>query len=256
MYKREFAFLENTLKTAYARFADGELNVSEKAEFDIVTNIDLAIERYFREELAKNFPGDLVLGEEYSSEITLQNRTWILDPIDGTFNFSVGSQLFGLQAALWDCGDLVVSAIYLPKLGEYYHAEKNQGAFLNGEKIHVSSRLPKNAILSFGDLPHARRMDTEDELVMIRKAQDTVAKIRMFGAASIDFTQLASGKSEGTILFTRNKWDIAPGLLLSKEAGAVCYGVDGGIYNFDCRGIVALNKKELFDLIHLDGGNL
>ena len=93
MYKRELAFLENTLKTAYTRFAENDLAISEKAEFDIVTNIDLAIERYFREELLKMFPEDRVLGEEYSSEISLQDRTWILDPIDGTFNFSVGSQL-------------------------------------------------------------------------------------------------------------------------------------------------------------------
>ena len=178
MYKRELAFLENTLKTAYARFAVNDLAISEKAEFDIVTNIDLAIERYFREELLKMFPEDRVLGEEYSSEISLQDRTWILDPIDGTFNFSVGSQLFGLQAALWDHGDLAVSAIYLPKLGEYYHAEKGCGAFLNGERIHVSKREAKTAILSFGDLPHKRQKDTEDELVMIRKAQNSIAKIR------------------------------------------------------------------------------
>ncbi len=251
MYEKELEFLEKTLKNAYQKYAKDKISVSEKAKFDIVTNIDCAIERYFNNELERIFPEDRMLGEEYSSRLELKDRTWILDPIDGTFNFSIGSHLFGLQAALWDRGELQVSALFMPKLGEFYCAKKGGGAYCNGVKISVSKREAGNAIISFGDLPHTRPQDTEDELKMIRNAQNTVAKIRMYGAASVDFTYLASGKTEGVVLYTKNKWDLAPGLLLCKEAGAFCFGVEGGTYNFDCRGIIACNSKEIFNLIKI-----
>ncbi len=249
MYEKELEFLETTLKTAYQNFAKDKVLVSEKAKFDIVTNIDCAIERYFQGELDKNFPGDRILGEEFSSQMDLMDRTWILDPIDGTFNFSIGSDHFGLQAALWDRGELKISAIYIPKFQEFYSAKKGCGAYCNETKIFVSKREAENAIVSFGDLPHARPNDTDDELKMIRNAQNSVAKIRMYGSASVDFAYLASGKTEGVVLFTKNKWDLAPGLLLCKEAGAFCFGVEGGEYNFNCRGIFACNSEEIFHLI-------
>lgn len=251
MYEKELEFLEITLKSAYQTFAKDKISVSEKAKFDIVTNIDCAIECFFKNELDKTFPGDRVLGEEYSSKLELSDRTWILDPIDGTFNFSIGSHLFGLQAALWDQGDLQISALYMPELNEFYCAKNGGGAYCNGEKISVSARSPESAIISFGDLPHTRPQDTEDEIKMMRNAQNTVAKLRMYGAASVDFAYLASGKTEGVVLYTKNKWDLAPGLLLCKEAGAYCFGVEGGTYNFDRRGIVACNSQEIFNLIKI-----
>ena len=251
MYEKEFEFLERTLKSAYQKYAKNGILVSEKAKFDIVTNIDCAIERYFENELKENFPEDRILGEEYSSDLELLDRTWILDPIDGTFNFSTGSWLFGLQAAFWDKGELQLCALFMPKLDEFYWAKKGCGAFCNGQKISVSKRKPENAIVSFGDLPHARPQDAKDELKMIQNAQNSVAKIRMYGAASVDFTYLASGKIEGVVLFTKNKWDLVPGLLLSKEAGALCFGVDGGEYSFESRGIAVCNSEEVYNLIKI-----
>lgn len=251
MYEKELEFLERTLKSAYERYAEDHIFVSEKAKFDIVTNIDRSIECYFKNELEKSFPEDRILGEEYSSDLDLSDRTWILDPIDGTFNFSVCSQLFGLQAALWDNGDLQISSLYLPMLNEFYVAKKNGGAYCNGQRLCVSKRAAENAIVSFGDLPHARPKDAEDELKMIQKTHSSVAKIRMFGAACVDFAYLASGKTEAVVLYTKNKWDLAPGLLLSREAGALCFNVEGGEYDFDCRGIVACNSEEIFNLIKI-----
>lgn len=256
MYEKELEFLEQTLKSAYARFAADTVCVSEKAKFDVVTNVDKGIEKFFQSTLNQTFPGDRILGEEYTSGLELQDRTWILDPIDGTFNFSVGSQLFGLQAAFWDKGALQISALYLPKFCEYYEAKKDSGAFCNKKRICVSQRHGENAIVSFGDLPHTRPDDTEDELKMIQNAQRSVAKLRMYGAACVDFAYLASGKTEGVVLFTKNKWDLAPGLLLSQEAGALCFAVEGGPYHFNSRGIIACSSKEIFNLITNNGDTI
>ena len=241
----ELNFLKEILPRAYARFSQDEVLVSEKAKFDVVTNVDKDIERFFFEELKKAFPRDVLLGEEFSAEQEAVGRTWILDPIDGTYNFSIGSRLFGVQAAFMNEGEILASVIYLPKFGELYEATKNGGAFCNGKKLSVSCRSLDEAIVSFGDLPHARPDDAAEQGNMMQKAYSSIARLRMYGAACIDFANLASGKTEGVVLFTRNNWDLCPGLLLAKEAGAFLFGEKGEQYTFESRMIFACNRKEL-----------
>ncbi len=246
---KELAFLKRILPLAYSKFCESDVVVSAKAEFDVVTNVDKAIELFFAEELKKEFPGDVLLGEEFSSQQEAVGRTWVLDPIDGTYNFSIGSALFGVQAALMEDGEVVASVIYLPKFGELYEATKGGGAFCNGVRLSVSDREVSKSIVSFGDLPHPRPHDAREQGRMMQSAYSSIARLRMYGAACIDFANLASGKTEGVVLFTRNKWDLCPGLLLAKEAGAVLLNPDGEPYTFDSRGIVACNRKELFEAL-------
>ncbi len=243
---KELDFLKDVLVRAYNRFCESEVQVSDKAAFDVVTNVDKGIELFFAAELEKQFPEDLLLGEEFTSHQEAVGRTWILDPIDGTYNFSIGSRLFGLQAALMVDGKVTHSVIYLPKFGEIYEASAGEGAFCNGVRLSVSDREVEKSIVSFGDLPHARPHDAMEQGRMMQKAYSAIARLRMYGAACIDFANLASGKTEGTVLFTRNKWDLAPGVLLAKEAGAELLDPDGNPYTFEARGIFACNRKELF----------
>lgn len=246
----ELDFLKEILPKAYSLFGEKDVVVSDKAAFDVVTNVDKGIELYFAEELKKRFPGDVLLGEEFSSEQEVKGRTWILDPIDGTYNFSIGSRLFGVQAAFMDGDEVVASAIYLPKFGELYEATKGGGAFCNGKRLSVSTRKICDSIVSFGDLPHSRPDDAMAQGRMMQKAYSAIARMRMYGAACIDFANLASGKTEGVVLYTRNKWDLAPGLLLAKEAGAVLLGIEGDSYTFESRGIFACNRKELYEVLN------
>ncbi len=252
MYTKELDFLKNTLQEAYFQCCQSSVSVFEKAEFDVVTNVDRAIERHFSASLAHTFPGDRLLGEEFSSDAMLSDRTWILDPIDGTYNFSTGSRQFGLQAALWDRGDLRVSVIYLPAFSELYEAQEGKGAFLNGKRIFVSKRAPKDAIVSFGDFPHKRPEDAMQQMKIMERSIPRIARLRMFGAASVDFAHLASGKTEGVVLYTKNKWDIAPGWLLSREAGACLFGHDGEPYSFHSRAILACNHEDLYQVMMKD----
>ena len=103
---KELEFLKRILPLAYSRCCENGIEVSAKAEFDVVTNVDKAIELFFAEELKKEFPDDALLGEEFSSQQEALGRTWILDPIDGTYNFSIGSPLFGVQGALMERSSL------------------------------------------------------------------------------------------------------------------------------------------------------
>ena len=245
----ELDFLKHTLRDAYDLFCKEKVVVSEKASFDMVTNVDKGIERYFSEKMREAFPGDTLLGEEFSAGETLSRRTWILDPIDGTFNFASGSHLFGLQGAFWEEGAIRAGVIYLPGMGEIYEAEKGKGAFRNGERIRVSSRRVPESIVSFGDLPHARPGDAALQGKMMQKAYGAIARLRMYGSAAVDFAYLASGRTEGVVLLTQNKWDLMPGMILAQEAGALLYGVEGEAYDFASRGIFACSSRELFDAV-------
>ncbi|MBR2616073.1 MAG: hypothetical protein IKC69_05290, partial [Clostridia bacterium] len=224
-------------------------SVSDKGAFDVVTDVDRRIELYFKSELARVFPGDTLHGEEFSSDMPLSDRTWILDPIDGTYNFATGSPHYGHQAALWDRGAVQVSVIFLPVFDEMYEAVKGHGAFCNGKRLFVSNRRFEDSILSFGDYPHKRPDDVRDQKRLMEKSFPIVARLRMFGAASVDFAYLAAGRTEGVVLFTRNKWDIAPGWLLASEVGAAVLGPEGEDYSFDCCGIIALHQRDLFSRI-------
>lgn len=246
---KELEFLKRILPLAYSRFCGSDVVVSEKAAFDVVTNVDKSIELYFAEELKKVFPDDALLGEEFSSQQEATGRTWTLDPIDGTYNFSIGSRLFGVQAAFMDDGEVIASVIYLPKFGELYEATKGGGAFCNGVRLSVSDRKPCESIVSFGDLPHPRPHDAKEQGRMMQNAYSSIARLRMYGAACVDFANLASGKTEGVVLFTKNKWDLCPGILLSKEAGALLLTPDGEPYRYDSRGIVACNCREIFEAL-------
>ena len=246
---KELQFLKETLPKAYTEICKDGMQVMQKAEFDVVTNIDRAIEAFFKEELKKEFPDDVLLGEEYSPDQPLLDRTWILDPIDGTYNFSTDSPSFGLQAAFWDRGALRAAVIYLPKYDELYEASFGEGAFCNGKRLSISDRGVNQSIVSFGDFPPARPHDADDQYLLVKNCYRKIARTRMFGAACIDFAYLASGKTEGVVLFTKNKWDIAPGLLLAKEAGAFCFGMQGEEYSFSSRGIFACNSRELYETV-------
>ena len=245
----DVAFLKNVLYSAYQNFKDEIYTVSDKGAFDLVTTVDQKIERFVWEQIQKHRPEDHLHGEEFSPTEPLCGRTWILDPIDGTFNFASKSQHFGLQGALWDNGTLKLSVIYLPLIGELYEAERGEGAFCNTKRIRVSDRKPKDAIVSFGDFPHARPIDAKHQKDMMERAFSSIARYRMFGAASVDFAMLASGKTEGVVLFTKNKWDIAPGLLLASEAGALICDEHGDPYSFSSNAIVAVNTKEMKEVL-------
>lgn len=249
MYSTELDFLKKTLKNAYEAFSKTEYTVSDKGEFDVVTNVDRGIENFVAQEIRRLFPRDLIHGEEFSSKTPLRNRTWILDPIDGTYNFSTGSPHFALQGAFYDQGQIQASVIYLPRFEMLLEAQRGKGAYCNGKKISVSDREPKQCIVSFGDFPHHRPDDARNQKLIFSRAITEIARVRMFGAASVDFAYLALGITDGTVVLTTNKYDLAPGLLLAEEAGAKLFGPNGEVYDFSCRGVIAVNQANLFHTI-------
>ena len=253
-YSNELEFITNTIKEAYNNYAadvdkdDSYPFCMDKASFDIVTSLDFNIEKYIIKRINETFPNDKILSEETMSDTVIRERTWTIDPIDGTFNMAAGMPLYGVQCSMFENGESVIAAIYLPILNEIYTAAKDGGAYLNGNKIHTHFTSLDKSIVSFGDFPHSRPDDISDERIIMNELYNHIARVRMFGAASIDFAYLASGKTQGTVIFTRNKWDISPGILLCKEAGAIVFG-DNGDYTPESRYIIAVADKQLVTVL-------
>jgi len=227
----------------------------EKASFDIVTNIDLEIEKYLIAKIKSRFPEDSILSEEFNSSQKIEKRTWTIDPIDGTANFSQGSPLFGIQTALIENNEVVMSVIVLPVINEIYYAIKGEGSFLNGKRIEANKNASLNrALVSFGDFQHNKPFNAVIQHSVIGDLRLKVARIRMFGSACIDLSFVGAGKTDATVIVTKNLWDIAPGLLIAKEAGAVITNIYGGEYVIGDVGVIAsannLISKEISELFN------
>jgi len=249
-YLKEKDFLVNAFQEAYKKFYNrAALSPEYKTEFDIVTSVDCGIEDYLIAEINKQFPGDVIFSEERNAKQQAGIRTWIIDPIDGTVNMSHGIRLFGLQGALQVDGETVMSVIYLPNYDELYYAIKRCGAFCNGQKLSVAKRPLGQAVVSFSDYPHDFPTQSEIQQKMIKKMHAKVSKIRMFGAACVDFTFVASGKIDATVCGTGYLWDIAPGMLLCSEAGASVVNIKGYTFTQSDFFAVAVSSKELKALI-------
>lgn len=249
-YEKELSYIKEKVKKAFNLYAElSEEDIHQKSVFDIVTDTDLNIERYLIKEILSCFPDDHILSEEYNSENKIIDRTWIIDPIDGTCNFTQGIPLYGVQCALVENKQVVLSYLYLPIFNEEYYAVINEGAWKNGKKISVKANELNHSIVSFGDYPHVSIEYSKVQNRAIGHIMERIAKIRMFGAACIDFAYAASGKTNGCVLITNNSWDILPGMFLCKEAGAIITNLKGEEYEFYDDGIIIAADKNLHSLI-------
>ncbi|MGO8884539.1 MAG: inositol monophosphatase family protein [Streptosporangiaceae bacterium] len=192
-----------------------------KGDRDMVTDLDVEIERAVRASLQQDAPHVAFLGEEESSATGTRELTWALDPIDGTANLVHGLPLFAISLALVHDDCPILGIIDLPGLGRRYSAVQGLGAFCDGEPIHVgdSSDLA-DAMVTVGDYavgPDAARRN-ELRLAITAQLARQVLRVRMLGSAAIDLAWLAEGKTDACITLGSHPWDIAAGVIIATEA--------------------------------------
>ncbi|MCD8209395.1 MAG: inositol monophosphatase [Coprobacillus sp.] len=249
-YHKEVRFMIKTLQGAFSHcFKKPERTRTDKSAFDFFTPVDIACEKYVLEALKKKYPHDNILSEETHSHTDLVSRTWTLDPIDGTFNMANNAPLFGMQMSLLENREIVASVIYLPKLHELYWAIKGEGAHRGKETLHVNNDVNvSEAGFNFGDYVFDNQEWYEKESKVIGYLSNKIKRIRMLGAASIDFAFTSCGRTSGYMIFTDNYWDICPGILLVMEAGGHIYSLDGE-YQLGDQCIIATVSDEIYKLI-------
>lgn len=246
--KKELAFLSRIVKEAWKVCGGADLHTRAKGTFDLVTDVDFAMEKFISSAIESEFGGDCVVGEELNPLRELPaGRSWTVDPIDGTVNMAHGLPLFGVQCAFCIDGTPLASVIFLPRFDELYTARKGGGVRLNGEAVEVSKAPLRDAVVSVGDYSHRTAAHAERQAQLVGKVYDKVAKLRHFGAASVDFSWFAAGRTNGFVMFTRNLWDLVPGVLMSEEAGGVVRSVNGGKYDFSEEGVVVAATEEIAD---------
>ncbi len=221
--------------------------------YDIVTDADLAVEKMVKSEISSVFPEDSILSEETGETKTLSNgRVWIVDPIDGTTNFSKGIPHFCVSIALVINGDPQIGVVYDPYMDELYEAVKGNGAFMNGEPISVSKTSElKEAVLNTGYQYSA----TEYRDIVLKNYVAFFGKvmaIRVFGSAVLDQCYVANGRIDGFWEYSLKPWDVAAGSLVAKEAGATVTGI-GENFSVYGKTILVTNSKlvdKILDIIN------
>ena len=230
-----------------------QLQVSVKGPSDFVSQADLRAESILREELNRARPGYAFLMEE-SGASGSDNWAWrwVVDPLDGTTNFLHGIPHWGISIALErrlpDGGsELMAGMVYAPAVDELFWAEKGVGAYLNERRLRVSARRElRDAVFATG-IPFAA-VDPARRLAFARTLgvlMPQVAGIRRFGAAALDLAWVAAGRYDGYWELGIQRWDMASGLLLVREAGGYANDPAGGEPR-DTGNVVAANPH-LFD---------
>jgi histidinol-phosphatase len=188
-----------------------------------VTEADIAVESMMREELRRRFPDDAIRGEE-GGLVGQAERTWILDPIDGTRNFAAGIQIWANLLALRVGGDYVLGLVNAPALGERYAAVRGGGATWNGAPMHVSDvDRTADGMVVFGDVEVWAGTDLADRFHRLAHA---ARRNRGFG----DFwghMLVARGAAEAMVEPELAEWDFAPLVPILTEAGGRVTQLDG-----------------------------
>ncbi len=199
----------------------GRFDVKQKDGYaNIVTSSDVAVQEYLKERLAAEMPGCGFICEEDDRHDTSHRHVWIIDPIDGTANYSRGIGQCAICVGLMCDHAMEKGVVYLPWTGELFHAERGRGAWLNGKRIHVSDRAFENAVMCTA-LPvyHKEHAGVCSEIILdtFKQCND----IRRFGAAAPEICYMAMGRVELYFEYMLSPWDFAAASLILTEAGGV-----------------------------------
>ena len=218
------------------------VRVDLKGAIDLVTEVDVAIEREFRARIAERFPEHMVFGEEMGGSATApEGPCWVFDPIDGTTNFAHGLPIFCSSLALEVNGVAQLCAVYDPTRRELFTAERGGGAFLNGKPMRVSTQgtlLEAVLVTGFPYDVHAR---VAEIVGLFAEFVGRARAVRRLGSAAIDLCYVAAGRLDGFWERDLNAWDIAGGALLVQEAGGTITNFRGEPFSSRGREVVASN---------------
>ena len=228
-----------------------KLQVSEKSPGDFVTASDKRVEKVLIGELEKS-EYSFLTEETGLIEGKYKDKRWVIDPIDGTFNFLNGLPHFAISLAYEENGEIVSGIIYDPIKNEMFGAHKGSGAYLNNTRMRVSNKSEfRNSCLVTGG-PKSTSKIKETILDEYKKvSMKTNSHIRKSGSAALDLAYVAAGRYDGYWQREINYWDIAAGIILVKESGGFINPVKEKDFTGKKIDIVATNSKIHEELTNL-----
>lgn len=225
-------------------YFNGEFKISNKEGVNnIVTEADAAAEKAIIEVIQQHFPDHFILSEEVGEIKTDSEYKWIIDPIDGTVNFSNGIPLCCVSIALEKENTIILGAVYNPFINELFFAQKGMGATLNGKKIRVSEKetVLKSCLVT--GFPYTYLDSPNGPIQVFEKLIRKGIPVRRLGSAAIDLCWVAAGRFDGFYEHQLQPWDCAAGFLLVEEAGGKITDFEGNDYNVYQPQIIATNGK-------------
>lgn len=226
-------------------------SVDRKGTNDLVTDIDVSIETFLQNELRQAFPDDTVVGEELD---TVEGdadhpRTWLIDPIDGTLNFSRDIPMYCVSIALQHRGESVVGVIYDPRRDELFSARTGHGAHLDGRPLEVSDTDTLADALLVTGFPRSLDEVEEDNVMNFARLTRASRGVRRLGSAALDLAYVAAGRLDGFWEYYLKPWDTAAGYLLVREAGGGVTAIGGEHYDADQDTVLATNGHLHDDIV-------
>ena len=222
-------------------------NISFKAKKDLVTEFDVAVEKYLKKRFSKKFKKFNIIAEESDNANIEFNNSIIIDPIDGTTNFVNGVPHTAISVGVYKNKKPYLAVVYNPILDELYTAKIGKGAYLNGKKLKVSTEDNFQKSLIATGFPYTSGSDENDLNDVVKRIKDVLPlcqDLRRLGSASLDLCYVAKGTFDGYYEMNLRPWDVSAGVLILTEAGGVVTNISGGEYNlFEDKYLVASNGK-------------
>ncbi len=232
-------------------FENNNYSVSQKtSSFDLVTTADKESQKIIVSTLSSYYPEIAVIGEE-GAKIEECTKVFYVDPLDGTLNFVHKIPFFAVSIGYWENGEALIGVVFDPVRRNLFYAKKGEGAFLNGKRIKVSS--PKslgNALFATG-WPYDK--DKHHKAVEDVKSVLNFNEVRVLGSAALELCYIAMGILDGYWEYSLSPWDLAAGVLIAKEAGAIISTPSGeklDIFKGDILAIAPSLYQEFIELIN------
>jgi len=213
--------------------------IREKGPKDLVTDADFASQQAIRQIVLSAFPDHQFLGEEYDAD-SGQDRIesasdtpalrWIVDPLDGTLNYIRGMPSYAVSVALERSGELLAGVVFDPMLDECFKAAPGRGAFLNGQPIRTTRCAALGeALVAISLSANVTRGSVEVSRFL--EALYTSQSVRRTGSAALNLCYVGAGRLDAYFASSPQPWDVAAGVLIAREAGAVLTSIAGSAFD-------------------------
>lgn len=230
------------------------LEIKYKRRSDLVTIADKQSEALIVGHLRKRFPDHNIVAEEGGNHSSSSEYCWYVDPLDGTTNYAHGYPVYSVSVGLAFRNEVIAGVVFDPTRSEMFSAERGSGAFLNGQRLHVSAtETLSESLVATGFPPFASNHDLNVEFYF--RFTEMSHGVRRAGSAAIDLCSVAAGRYDGFWELKLNPWDKAAGTLIVTEAGGKVSDVRGGDFNllgddvFASNGLVQGEMLKVFEEI-------
>jgi len=204
-----------------------EHQVGYKGAIDLVTEVDHQSEAYLLGEVQRDFADHHIFSEESGIIQGNDEHTWYIDPLDGTVNYAHHVPIFCVSIGYAYQGRLILGAVYDPLREELFLAERGTGAFLNGDRIGVSSVTELQRSLLVTGFPYDTWDTPQNNFANFVKFAKLTQGVRRLGSAALDLCYVATGRFDGFWELALKPWDVAAGALICEEAGATVTNIEG-----------------------------